>query len=86
MKRLLPLFILTGLLFGQDIIEIKTGTFFGLCYGYCLSELSIIGTDADYYLNSWIENDSVYQPVEISDVIDFSIGKILIPFSILNYL
>ena len=80
MKRLLPLFILTGLLFGQDIIEIKTGTFFGVCYGYCLSELSIIGTDADYYLNSWIENDSVYQPVEISDVIDFSIWENLNTF------
>jgi hypothetical protein len=52
MKRFLPLFIFTGLLFGQDIIQIKTGTFFGECYGYCLSELSIIDTEADYYLNS----------------------------------
>ena len=75
MKRILPLLILTSLLFGQDIIQIKTGTFFGMCSGYCLSELSIINTDADYYLNSWIENDSVYQPVEISDVIDFSIWE-----------
>ena len=80
MKRFLPLFILTGLLFGRDIIQIKTGTSFGECYGYCLSELSIIGTDADYYLNSWIENDSVYQPVEISDVINFSIWENLNTF------
>ena len=80
MMRFLPLFIFTGLLFGQDIIQIKTGTSFGECYGYCLSELSIIGTDADYYLNSWIENDSVYQPVEISDVINFSIWENLNTF------
>ena len=72
--------MLTGLLFGQDIIQIKTGTSFGECYGYCLSELSIIGTDADYYLNSWIENDSVYQPVEISDVINISIWENLNTF------
>ena len=75
MKHFLPILFLTSLLFGQDIIQIKTGTFFGMCSGYCLSELSIINTDADYYLNSWIENDSVYQPVEISDVIDFSIWE-----------
>ena len=54
MKRFLPLLILTSLLFGQDIIQIKTGTSFGECFGYCLSELNIIGSEADYYLNSWI--------------------------------
>ena len=43
-------------------------------------ELNIIDTNADYYLNSWIENDSVYQPVEISDVIDFSIWENLNTF------
>ena len=75
MKRFLPLLILTSFLFGQDIIQIKTGTSFGECFGYCLSELNIIGSEADYYLNSWIEDDSVYQPVEISDVIDFSIWE-----------
>ena len=80
MKRFLPLFMLTGFLFSQDIIQIKTGTSFGMCYGYCLSELGIISTDADYYLNSWIENDSVYQPIEISDVIDFSIWENLNTF------
>ena len=46
-----------------------------MCSGYCLTELSIINTEADYYLNSWIEDDSVYQPVEISNVIDFSIWE-----------
>ena len=75
MKRFLPLFMLTGLLFGQDVIQIKTGTSFGMCSGYCLSELNIIGSEADYYLNSWIEDDSVYQTVEISDVIDSSIWE-----------
>ena len=67
--------MLTGLLFGQDVIQIKTGTSFGMCSGYCLSELNIIGSEADYYLNSWIEDDSVYQTVEISDVIDSSIWE-----------
>ena len=80
MKRIPLVLILTGLLFGQDIIQIKTGTFFGMCFGYCLSELNIIGTDADYYLNSWIEDDSVYHPVEISDVIDSSIWENLNSF------
>ena len=67
-------------MFGQDIIQIKTGTIFGFCFGYCLSELNIIDTNADYYLNSWIEDDSVYHPVEISDVIDSSIWEILNSF------
>jgi len=63
------------LLFGQDIIQIKTGTSFGECFGYCLSELNIIGTDADYFLNSWIEDDSVYQPVAISDTVGSTIWE-----------
>ena len=75
MKRFLPLLILTSLLFGQDIIQIKTGTSFGECFGYCLSELNIIGTDADYFLNSWIEDDSVYQPVAISDTVGSTIWE-----------
>jgi len=75
LKRIPLVLIFTGSLFGQDIIQIKTGTFFGFCYGYCLSELNIIGTNADYYLNSWVEDDSVYHPVEISDVIDSSIWE-----------
>ena len=80
MKRIPLVLIFTGALFGQDIIQIKTGTIFGLCFGYCLSELNIIDTNADYYLNSWIEDDSVYHPVEISDVIDSSIWEILNSF------
>ena len=75
MKRFLPLLILTSFLFGQDIIQIKTGTSFGECFGYCLSELNIIGTDADYFLNSWIEDDSVYQPVAISDTVGSTIWE-----------
>ena len=80
MKRIPLVLIFTGALFGQDIIQIKTGTIFGFCFGYCLSELNIIDTNADYYLNSWIEDDSVYHPVEISDVIDSSIWEILNSF------
>ena len=51
-----------------------------MCSGYCLSELNIIGSEAEYYLNSWIEDDSVYQTVEISDVIDSSIWENLNTF------
>ena len=80
MKRIPLVLIFTGALFGQDIIQIKTGTIFGFCFGYCLSELNIIDTNADYYLNSWIEDDSVYHPVEISDVIDSSIWENLNSF------
>ena len=80
MKRIPLVLIFTGALFGQDIIQIKTGTIFGFCFGYCFSELNIIDTNADYYLNSWIEDDSVYHPVEISDVIDSSIWENLNSF------
>ena len=70
MKRIPPVLILTGWLFGQDIIQIKTGTFFGLCFGYCLSKLTISSSDADYTLYGWDENDPVYLPVAISDTVD----------------
>jgi len=70
MKRFLPLLMLTGLLFGQDIIQIKTGTSFGMCSGYCASQLTITANDVDYTLYGWDENETVYQPVAISDTVD----------------
>ena len=75
MKRIQLLLILTGLLFGQDIIQIKTGTSFGFCFGYCLSQLTITDNDADYTLYGWDENDPVYQPVAISDTVDSTIWE-----------
>jgi hypothetical protein len=75
MKHFLPLLILTGLLFGQDVIQIKTGTSFGLCSGYCASQLTITANDVDYTLYGWDENDPVYQPVAISDTVDSTIWE-----------
>ena len=70
MRKIIPLLILTTLVFGQEIVEFKTGTYFGECLGYCLSELNITANDADYTLYGWDENDPVYQPVAISDTVD----------------
>ena len=70
MKKVLLLLIINTLVFGQEIIEFKTGTSFGECLGYCLSQLTITANDADYTLYGWDENDPVYLPVEISDSVD----------------
>ena len=70
MKKLLLLLNLTQLAYGQEIIEFKTGTSFGMCFGYCFSELTIGVSDADYTLNGWDENDPVYQQIAISDTVD----------------
>ena len=70
MRKIIPLLILTTLVFGQEIVEFKTGTYFGECLGYCLSQLTITANDADYTLYGWDENDSLHQPVAISDTVD----------------
>ena len=70
MKKAVALFFLKTLVFGQEIIEFKTGTSFGMCFGYCFSELTIGVSDADYTLNGWDENDPVYQQIAISDTVD----------------
>ena len=70
MKKVLALLILKTLVFGQEVVEIKTGSFFGMCSGYCLSELTITESQADYNIYGWDENDPVYLPVEISDSVD----------------
>ena len=64
-----------GLCWGQEIVEIKTGSFFGMCSGYCLSELTITESQADYNIYGWDENDPVYLPVEISDSVDSSVWE-----------
>ena len=61
--------------FGQGIVEFKTGTSFGFCLGYCLSELTISANDADYVLYGWDENDPVYLPVAINDTVDFTVWE-----------
>jgi len=70
MKKAVALFFLKTLVFGQEIIEFKTGTSFGECLGYCLSELTINANNAGYTLYGWDENDPVYLPVAINDTID----------------
>ena len=59
-----------GLCWGQEIVEIKTGSFFGMCSGYCLSELTITESQADYNIYGWDLNDPVYLPIAISDSLD----------------
>ena len=70
MKKVLLLLIINTLVFGQEIIEFKTGTSFGECLGYCLSELTMTVTDAEYILYGWDENDPIYLPVVISNTVD----------------
>jgi len=70
MKKVSSLLIINTLLFGQEIIEFKTGTSFGECLGYCLSELTITATNADYILYGWDENDPIYLPVVINNTVD----------------
>jgi len=57
MKKFLLLLNLTHLAFGQEIVEFKTGTSFGFCFGYCLSDLTITANNVDYILYGWDEND-----------------------------
>ena len=75
MKKFLLLLNLTHLAFGQGIVEFKTGTSFGECGGYCLSELTISANDADYVLYGWDENDPVYLPIAINDTVDFTVWE-----------
>jgi len=70
MIRRISILLFIGLCWGQEIVEIKTGSFFGMCSGYCLSELTITESQADYNIYGWDENDPVYLPVEISDSVD----------------
>jgi len=75
MKKALTLLIITAMAFGQEIVEFKTGTSFGECLGYCLSQLTITANDADYTLYGWDENDPVYQPVAINDTVDSNVWE-----------
>ena len=70
MKKILLLLNFTHLAFGQGIVEFKTGTSFGFCLGYCLSDLTITANNVDYILYGWDENDPVFRPVAISDTVD----------------
>jgi len=58
-----------SLLRGQ-VIEIRTGTSFGECIGYCLSDLRINPSQSYYRLYGWDLNDDVYLPIEIQNNID----------------
>jgi hypothetical protein len=75
MKKFLLLLNLTHFAFGQEIVEFKTGTSFGFCFGYCLSDLTITANNLDYILYGWDENDPVYLPVAINDTIDFTVWE-----------
>jgi len=70
MIRRISILLFIGLCWGQEIVEIKTGSFFGMCLGYCLSELTITESQADYNIYGWDLNDPIYLPIAISDSLD----------------
>ena len=61
MKRFLPLFILTGLLFGQDVLHLKSGK---LKKGVFVEKL-----DNDIVFQVEGENDSTNFPINDVDII-----------------
>ena len=54
---------------GQGIIHIGSGTSFGECIGYCLSDLVINEEHISYNLYGWDQNDSIHRPIEIEESI-----------------
>jgi len=76
MKRLLLLLItLNQLVSGQVIAEFKTGTSFGFCLGYCLSDLTISDNNLNYILYGWDENETFHSPVTITDTVDSTVWE-----------
>jgi len=62
----------------EDIIEVRSGTSYVECLGYCLSDLEINQDQASYVLYGWDQNDVIHQPIEITDSIDINIWQNLI--------
>lgn len=79
MKNLFCIIILTASLsIAQSIDQINTGTSFGECLGYCLSDLQIYSDQMYYRLYGWDASDSVYLPVNIQGNTDEIIWQSLI--------
>ena len=74
MKRFLPLFILTGLLFGQDLLLLKSGKFY--------KGVFIDKVDENIIFN--IEGDSIHTEISIYnvDIIKTDNGEYYYPFDI----
>ena len=74
MKRFLPLFILTGLLFGQDLLLLKSGKFY--------KGVFIDKVDENIIFN--IEGDSIHTEISIYnvDIIKTINGEYYYPFDI----
>ena len=72
MKRFLPLFILTGLLFGQDVLFLKSGEFYKGRYVKKVDELIVFQ----------VEGENHFTPFPINDVaiIKTSDGEFTYPF------
>ena len=62
----------------EDIIEIRSGTSYGECLGYCLSDLEINQNQVSYVLYGWDQNDVIHQPIEITDSMDINVWQNLI--------
>ena len=63
---------------GQGIIHIGSGTSFGECIGYCLSDLVINQEQISYNLYGWDQNDSIHTPIEIEESIQIETWQNLI--------
>ena len=75
MKRFLPLFILTGLLFGQDVLHLKSGK---LKKGVFVEKL-----DNDIVFQVEGENDSTNFPINDVDIIVTQYyGELYYPFDV----
>jgi len=74
MKRFLPLFILTGLLFGQDVLYLKSGEF---KKGVFIEKL---GNDIVFQ----VEGKNIYTkyPIDIVEIIETNNRKYYYPFNI----
>ena len=62
----------------QGITHIGSGTSFGECIGYCLSELEINQQQISYNLYGWDQNDSIHTPIEIEESIQIEAWQNLI--------
>ena len=76
MKRFLPLFILTGLLFGQDVLHLKSGK---LKKGVFVEKL-----DNDIVFQIEGENFYTWFPIDKVEIIDTNNRKYYYPFNIPN--
>jgi len=65
---------------------INTGTSFGMCWGYCKTELELNGTEVIYKEYSWIENPDFPELILEDHITDEQLDQILNTFDFEEYL